>query len=85
VTGPGNLTVGFLRGDKGYVYVLVTNRDYKSPIATKVALSVGDHVVEILSLSANRWTAVPTPTNSDDPTTLDVALGPAGAALIRWK
>jgi hypothetical protein len=85
VTGPGNLTVGFLRGDKGYVYVLVTNRDYRSPIATKVALSVGAHVVEILSLSTNRWSAVPPPSNSDDPTTLDITLGPAGAALVRWK
>lgn len=84
VTGPGNLSVGVFRDNAGYLYVLVTNRDYTKPVSTKVLLDAGAHPIEALDLAKNRWHPTTGPKDSDGQTTLDIDLGPAGAYLIRW-
>ena len=85
VTGPGNLSVGLFRDLTGYLYVLVTNRDYAKPISTKVLLDAGDHPLEALDLTKNHWNTTTGPKDADGETTLDIDIPPAGAAMIRWR
>ncbi|HZT43508.1 MAG TPA: hypothetical protein VFA07_15190 [Chthonomonadaceae bacterium] len=85
VMGPGNLSVGLFRDLTGYLYVLVTNRDYTKPVSTKVLLDAGDHALEALDQTKNRWNPTTGPKDADGQTTLDLDLPPAGAAMIRWQ
>lgn len=82
--GPGDLTIGVFRGEQAHVDVLVTNRNYKSAVSTKVALDVGAHKLEQLDLATQRWKKATGTQDSDGNTVLSVDLAPAGAALIRW-
>ncbi len=83
VTGPGNLSVGFFRGSGGHVYGLVTNRDYKASVSTKLSLHVGKRDVETLDLATNKWKKIGAVGNDGD-TVVSLDLGPSGAALVRW-
>ncbi|HLV78664.1 MAG TPA: hypothetical protein VKT32_00240, partial [Chthonomonadaceae bacterium] len=85
VTGPGNLSVGLFRDQIGFLYVLVTNRDYAKPVSTQVLLDAGDHPLQALDLAKNRWNPTTGPKNGDGETTLELDLPPAGAALFRWR
>jgi hypothetical protein len=83
--GPGNLSIGFFRGAEGYVYVLVTNRDYAKAVSTKIKLSIGQRIPEILEPTTNRWKPQTLTPGPDGKKTIPLELGPAGAALIRWQ
>jgi len=84
VSGESNLTVGTFRGTKGYIYVLVTNRDYKTPAKGQLTLNTVKHPVEQLDLKTGKWRPwAGKPVN--DSVSGEVVLGPAGAALLRWQ
>ncbi len=85
VAGAGNLTVGVFRGGEGYLYVLATNRDYKKGITTKLTLSSGNHTVEILDKVTGEWKTPAFEKDADENTVVEVELGAAGAALLRWQ
>jgi hypothetical protein len=85
VVGAGDLSIGEFRGDDAFVYILVTNRDYKNPVSTKVALDVGKHAIERLDLATKRWHAEKGIKDTEDRIVLDLDLGPAGAILLRWQ
>ena len=84
VTGPGNLTVAFFRGAGGYVYTLVTNRDYKAPVKASLKLHVGKRDVEVLELDGNKWKKGGAVANDGD-TALPLEIPAGGAALVRWQ
>lgn len=85
VEGGANLSVGVFRGAKGFLYILLTNRDYRKPTTVKVTLSAGKRAIERLDTTTERWGTVTGQKNMDGDTTLDVDFGPAGAVLIRWQ
>jgi hypothetical protein len=82
--GESDLTIGVFRGAKGYIYVLVTNRDYKAPVKAHVELSAAKHPVEILDLKTGKWREW-SGKQSGGMVAGEVNLGPAGAALLRWQ
>ena len=83
-TGESNLTIGLFQGAKGYFYVLVTNRDYRSPAKGQVSLTTVKHAVEQLDLKTGKWSAWSGLQNGDA-VGGEVTLGPGGAALLRWQ
>ncbi len=84
VMGKGNLTISQFRGVKGFVYVFVTNRDYKAYSTQKLSLYLGKHILQVLDIDTNRWHPAEETKSSDGETVVDVPLGPAGAVLYRW-
>ncbi|HLJ54749.1 MAG TPA: hypothetical protein VKT77_06880, partial [Chthonomonadaceae bacterium] len=84
VTGPGNLSVGFFRGETGHAYALATNRDYKSAVTTAISFNVGSHELEILDIPTNRWRKADAKRGVDGRSLVTLELPPAGAALVRW-
>jgi hypothetical protein len=84
VAGESNLTIGTFRGTKGYVYVLVTNRDYKAGAKGQLTLNTVKHAVEILDLKTGKWSTWAAKPSADT-VSGEVILGPAGAALLRWQ
>ena len=83
VTGAGNLSVGFFRGAGGYVYSLVTNRDYKAAVSTTVSYNVGKHPLEVLETAANKWKTVGK-LGLDGRTEIGLDVPAGGAVLVRW-
>lgn len=84
VTGESNLTIGTFRGKNGYIYVLVTNRDYKAGGRGQLTLNTVKHAVEKLDLKTGKWSAWAGKPVGDS-VSGDVILEPAGAALLRWQ
>jgi hypothetical protein len=84
VSGDSDLTVGTFRGAKGYIYLLVTNRDYKSGGKGQLTVNTLKHPVEKLDLKTGKWSLwAGKPTA--DAVTGDVVLDPGAAALLRWQ
>ncbi len=84
IEAPGNLTVGTFRDSGGYFLVMVTNRDYKQGVSTTLLAYAGAHPIQILDLATNEWRPVTEKKDAEGVTRIPIALGPAGAALIRW-
>jgi hypothetical protein len=85
VTGGSNLTIGVFRGAEGYLYTLVTNRNYTAAASAIMSINLGKRPVEMLNLQTNKWSAIATRRDSDDNTNFTLDLSPAGADLIRWQ
>jgi len=85
VTGPGNLSVGVFRGAGGYLYTMVTNRDYAAGVKTSMAINLGKRPLEILDIGTNKWSIVDSKRDDSDNTLFSIDLKPAGAVLLRWK
>jgi hypothetical protein len=83
--GEGDLSLGLFRDDKGMVYVLVTNRNYKEAVKTRMRLSVTKKQIEVLDTATGKWKVTKGETEADEATLLDVELPPAGAKLLRWR
>jgi hypothetical protein len=84
VMGGGNLSIGLFRDPNGYLYVMVTNRDYRAPASTIVTFDAGKHPVEVLDVNKNNWQIWTQKRDEDGKATMKLELGPAGYALIRW-
>lgn len=82
--GEGDLTLGMFRDPKGNVLLMVTNRDYRNSVKTKIRLSTGSHKIESLSLVSGKWSNVVGMKDTEDATLAEVELSPAGAMLFRW-
>lgn len=85
VTSGGDLSLGVFRGSAGFLYTLVTNRDYAVRAKATMSINLGKRVVEVLDVASNKWSILSTRRDNDDNTNLTLDLRPAGAALIRWK
>ncbi len=83
--GTGDLSIGTFWGDKGFVYVLVTNRDYRSGVKTQIGLQVGKRAVEQLDLATGKWRELGGKPGVEGLLSLPVEMGPSGAILFRWK
>jgi len=84
VTGAGNLSVGFFRGAGGFVYTLMTNRDYRTPANTVLSVNVGKRDIEQLDIARNKWKKTGASAN-DATTTVPLEIPAGGAALVRWQ
>ncbi len=84
VTGSADLSLALFRDRSGYLYVLVTNRDYKAQAETSLTLDAGKHKIERLDVMTGKWLPVKQAPDQDGRTTLMVNMGPAGGYLIRW-
>ena len=84
VAGESSLTTGVFRGANGYIYILVTNRDYRVGGKGTVTLVTNRHAVEQLDLKTGTWSAW-AGQHVGDTVSGEVTLGPAGAALLRWQ
>jgi hypothetical protein len=85
VSGNADLTVGVFRGALGYLYTLVTNRNYTAAATAAMSINLGKREVEVLDIQTNKWSVIASRRDSDDNTNFTLDLKPAGAALIRWK
>lgn len=85
VTGSGDLTVGLFRGPGDKTLALVTNADYRRPVATEVRVAGGRARREQLDLRSGRWIpAANARRQSGDEARLPLDLPPGGARLLRW-
>ncbi len=85
VTGGGDLTAATFLGDKGFVYVLLANRNYRAGVKTQIGLQAGKRAIEQLTLATGQWHEITSKPQTDGIQSASVELGPAGAALFRWK
>lgn len=85
IEGAGNLSIGWFRGAKGYLYALFTNRDYTKAVTAKATLHVADHPTEQLNTETGKWKLLPQPRTRDGEISVELTLPPAGAVLVRWK
>ena len=82
--GEGDLTMGMFRDPKGNVLLMVTNRDYRNNVKSKIRLSIGSHTIESLNLTNGKWSKVTGAKDGEEATLVDVDLSPAGTMLFRW-
>jgi hypothetical protein len=85
VTGGGDLSIGLFRDNKGYVYVMIANRNYRAATAPTVTLDAGKSLVEILDQRTNKWQTSATKPDDDGHSTFKFEMGPAGYVLLRWQ
>jgi len=86
IQGAGNLSIGLFRGE-GFLYVMVSNRDYRNGVTSKLAVNVGnkDRVIEKLDMTTNRWNPLKGTKDRNGIITQDFTLDPAAASLYRWR
>jgi hypothetical protein len=84
-TGVGDLTVGIFRDGKGYLYVFVTNRDYRTNVQTELRLLAGDKVLEMLDVKGQKMVPISKKRDSDGLVSVKLDLPAAGAVLLRWQ
>ncbi len=82
---PGaDLTLGLFLGDKGYGYLLVTNRDYRNAVDAHLKLRIGSSEPAALDMRTGKWTDITAKPDPDGVVPYSVRLEPGAAALIRW-
>jgi hypothetical protein len=81
----GDLSIGVFRGGGGYLYTLVTNRNYTEATKADMVINLGKRDVEQLDITTNKWTIISTKRDPEGNTLFSLSLAPAGASLVRWK